>query len=292
VSAIASPLTLWIAALACAAMALRVRRPPVAGEAAAAPAAGPMPAPLRLAARLPCPAALVRLARREGDEARIARAGLTASLTPETLARARAGAGVASAAAVLPLALVAPLAGVLAPAIGLAAAIAPSRWLAARQTARRRALVRELPDLLDLLGICVESGMALDPALELAAGRLGGTLGAEIDHVLHDLAMGTHRAEAYRCLVRRTGAPELAQTVAALLQAEELGAPLSRALEGQAEALRVTRRQAARERAARAAPKIQLVVAMLMVPAVLILVLGVLLIELSRQVGAVVGGGP
>jgi tight adherence protein C len=283
---------LWIAAVACAAMALRVRRPAVAGEGAAEPAAGPIPAPLRLAARLPCPAALVRVAAREGDEARIARAGLTASLTPETLARARAGAGVAAAAAVLPLALVAPLAGVLAPAIGLAAAIAPSRWLAARQAARRRALVRELPDLLDLLGICVESGMALDPALELAAGRLGGTLGAEIDHVLHDLAMGTHRAEAYRSLVRRTGAPELAQTVAALLQAEELGAPLSRALEGQAEALRVTRRQAARERAARAAPKIQLVVAMLMVPAVLILVLGVLLIELSRQVGAVVGGGP
>ena len=56
--------------------------------------------------------------------------------------------------------------------------------------------------------------------------------------------------------------PELARTVAALLQAEELGAPLSRALEGQAEALRVARRQAARDRAARAAPKIQLVVAL------------------------------
>ncbi|HSI29873.1 MAG TPA: type II secretion system F family protein, partial [Miltoncostaeaceae bacterium] len=178
-----------------------------------------------------------------------------------------------------------------APALGLAGAMAPSRWLAARQSARRRALVRELPDLLDLLGICVESGMALDPALELAAARLGGTLGAEIDRVLHDLSLGTHRAEAYRDLVRRTGAPELAQTVAALLQAEELGAPLSRALEGQAEALRVARRQAARERAARAAPKIQLVVALLMVPAVLLLVLGVLLIELSRQVGGVIGGG-
>ena len=60
--------------------------------------------------------------------------------------------------------------------------------------------------------------------------------------------------------------------------------------EGQAEALRVLRRQTARERAARAAPKIQLVVALLMVPAVLMLVLGALVIELSRQVGTVVGG--
>jgi tight adherence protein C len=292
VTALASPLVLWIAALACAAMALRVRRPAVATPGTSSPAPPSLPAPLRLAARLPCPAALVRLALRDGDEARIARAGLGGTLTPETLARARAGAGLVAVAAALPLAVVAPMAAVLAPALGLGAALAPSRWLAARQSARRRALVRELPDLLDLLGICVESGMALDPALELAAGRLGGALGAEIEHVLHDLSLGTHRAEAYRALVRRTGAPELAQTVAALLQAEELGAPLSRALEGQAEALRVARRQAARERAARAAPKIQLVVALLMVPAVLILVLGVLLIELSRQVGAVVGGGP
>jgi len=286
VSIASSPLALWVAALACAAMALRARRPRAAG----APA-GPAPVPglIRLASRLPCPAALTRALGRAEDEARIGRAGLADALTPAMLGRARAGGGLAAAALALPAAAVAPLAVVLAPLLGAAGAYAPSRWLAGRQAARRRALVRELPDLLDLLGICVESGMALDPALELAAGRLGGELGAEIDRVLRDLSLGTQRADAYRALVDRAGAPELAQTVGALLQAEELGAPLSRALEGQAEALRVARRQAARERAARAAPKIQLVVALLMVPAVLLLVLGVLLIELSRQVGGVVG---
>ena len=284
---LAHPLTLGIAALLCAAAALRARRP----EPAARHAAGAVPAPLRLAARVPCPAALAGLATRDGDEGRIARAGLAGVLSPERLGRARAGAALAAAALALPLAALAPAAVLLAPALGLAGALLPSRWLAGREAARRRALVRELPDLLDLLGICVEAGMALDPALGLAAGRLGGTLGAELEEVLRDLSLGTHRADAYRALVARTGAPELAQTVAALLQAEELGAPLSRALEGQAEALRLARRQASRERAARAAPKIQLVVALVMVPAVLLLVLGVLLIELSRQVGGVVGAG-
>jgi tight adherence protein C len=285
-----SPIALWIAALACAAMALRARRPAPAGRATGTAAAAVVPAALRLAIRLPCPPALIRLLVRAGDEARIARAGLAGRLSAEEMGRARAGAAVALAAAALPLAAVAPAAALLAPALGLAGAMAPSRWLAARGAARRRTLVRELPDLLDLLGICVESGMSLDPALDLAAGRLEGTLGGEIEHVLRDLSLGTPRAEAYRALVERTGAPELAQTVGALLQAEELGAPLSRALEGQAESLRVARRQAARERASRAAPKIQLVVALLMVPAVLLLVLGILLIELSRQVGAVIGG--
>jgi tight adherence protein C len=287
VTLLAHPLTLGIAALLCAAAALRVRRP----EPGARHAAGAVPAPLRLAARVPCPASLVGLATRDGDEGRIARAGLAGVLSPERLGRARAGAALAAAALALPLAALAPAAVLLAPALALAGALLPSRWLAGREAARRRALVRELPDLLDLLGICVEAGMALDPALGLAAGRLGGTLGAELEEVLRDLSLGTHRADAYRALVARTGAPELAQTVAALLQAEELGAPLSRALEGQAEALRLARRQASRERAARAAPKIQLVVALVMVPAVLLLVLGVLLIELSRQVGGVVGAG-
>jgi tight adherence protein C len=288
VTLLAHPLTLGVAALLCAAVALRVRR---AEPAVAATPASALPAPLRLAARVPIPAALVRLAIREGDGERIARAGLAGVLSAERLGRARAGGALAAAVLALPLTALAPAAAVLAPALGLAGALLPSRWLAGRETARRRALIRELPDLLDLLGICVEAGMALDPALGLAAGRLGGTLGAELQEVLRDLSLGTHRADAYRALVARTGAPELAQTVGALLQAEELGAPLSRALEGQAEALRVARRQAARERAARAAPKIQLVVALVMVPAVLLLVLGVLLIELSRQVGGVVGGG-
>ena len=289
-SIVASPFVLWIAALACAAMALRTRR--VTGRSAAgAPGAPALPAVLRLAARMPCPSGLVRLAARPDDAARIARAGLTRDLPVASLSRARAGAALAAAGLALPLAVASPAAAALAPALGRAGAIVPSRWLAARQAARRRALVRELPDLLDLLGICVESGMALDPALELAAGRLGGTLGSEIERVLLDLSLGTPRADAYRALVERTGAPEIAQTVGALLQAEELGAPLSRALEGQGAALRVARRQAARERAARAAPKIQLVVSLLMVPAVLLLVIGVLLIELSRQVGGVIGGG-
>jgi tight adherence protein C len=174
-------------------------------------------------------------------------------------------------------------------AIGLAA-LAPGRWLNTRATRRRAALVRELPDLMDLLGICVEAGMALDPALALSAEKLGGTVGEEVGSLLGDLRFGMPRAAAYRALVDRMQVPELTQAVGALLQADELGTPLSGALAGQAAALRASRRQAARDRAAKAAPKIQLVVALLMVPAVLILVLGVLIIELSRQVGAVVGG--
>ncbi|WP_217913064.1 type II secretion system F family protein [Miltoncostaea marina] len=282
-----APLSLWLAALALAAVGLRGR---AAGRARRPAAPRAVRAGLvTTAAAVPCPCAVARALARPGDEVLLLRAGLAGRLDGGALARARAVAAAAGALAGTALALASPVLLVAAPALALTGALAPGRRVRALAAARRRAVVRELPDLLDLLGICVGAGMALDPALELTAGRLGGTLGDEIRRVLGDLAFGTPRAAAYRALTERVDAPELARTVAALLQAEELGAPLSRALEGQAAALRAARRQDARERAARAAPKIQLVVAMLMVPAILLLVIGVLIIELARQVGGVVG---
>jgi tight adherence protein C len=277
---------LWIAAAACLTLALRARRP------AAVPVRrrDEVPVLLRALVRTPAPAALRALVRVKEGEERIAQAGLGGRLTVAGLERARAGGAVAGAILALPLAMVATPAVALAPALMWAGAAAPARWVKRRAGVRRAAIVRELPDLLDLLELSVQAGMALDLALDLAARRLGGVLGGEVAELLGELAYGTPRRAAYRGLVARTGSPELAQVVGALLQAEELGAPLAATLGGQAEALRGRRRQLAREQAAKAAPKIQLVVALVMVPAVLILVLGILVIELTRQVGVVIGG--
>jgi tight adherence protein C len=282
-----APMLLWAAGLVCAAVGLRVSR---AGGGRAAPRApGEVPGVLRAASRPPWPPAAVARLGRATDGVALVRAGLADALAPDALARMRAGLAGAGLVLSSAMALLIPSAAVMIPLAAGGGVAVPGRWIARRAAARRAALVRELPDLLDLLGICIEAGMALDPALRLAADRLGGTLGEEVGVVLRDLSLGAPRRDAYRGLVERAGAPEMTRTIGALLQAEELGAPLSRALQGQAESLRASRRQDARERAARAAPKIQLIVAMVMVPAVLLLVLGVLVIELSRQVGAVIG---
>lgn len=280
--------TLWLAAAACALIGLRVGPRPEApaGERSPRP---PVPVFLRVACRVPCPPGFAARMVRPADDMSLGRAGLGGVAGPADLGRMRAGLATVGALGASLLCFANPTAIVAAPILVGAGAALPGRWIVGRRRARGRAIVRELPDLLDLLGICIEAGMALDPALRLATARLGGTLGAEVGILLRDLSLGAPRRSAYRALIERTGVPEIARTVGALLQAEELGAPLSGALEGQASLLREARRQAARESAARAAPKIQLVVALLMVPAVLLLVLGILLIELSRQVGAVVG---
>ena len=101
--------------------------------------------------------------------------------------------------------------------------------------------------------------------------------------------MGLPRRRAYLDLAERCGGGEVGALVGALLRAEELGAPVSAALADQADAARASVREDLRQRAARATPKIQLVVALVMVPGAMLLIMGVLVLELAQQLGAVIG---
>ena len=131
--------------------------------------------------------------------------------------------------------------------------------------------------------------MALDPALELVVRRLPGPLAREIAHVLGALALGTTRVDAIRDLAARCPLPAIERLSAALIQAARFGIPLRQTLTEQAVGLREDAVRTARERADRATPKIQLVVALVMVPGAMILILGILVLQLASEIGAVVG---
>jgi tight adherence protein C len=172
----------------------------------------------------------------------------------------------------LPAALALPVAGFLA----------PDGMLARRARARRRAMEVELPDLLDLLRVSVEAGLPLGRALTEVGRRHGGVLAREWAATAAQLELGVPREEALDGLARRCPPPEVATLAAALARAERHGAPLAPTLAAQAMQARSARARRIREHAGRAAPKIQLVVALLLVPSVLLLVAAAL-------VGALVG---
>jgi tight adherence protein C len=130
----------------------------------------------------------------------------------------------------------------------------------------------ELPDLLDLLRVAVEAGLPVGRALGEVGGRHGGPLAREWRATARELALGVPRDEALRGLVRRCPPPAVATLAAALRRAERHGAPLAATLAAQAAEARAERARRIREHAAKAAPKIQLVVALLLVPSVLLLV--------------------
>jgi tight adherence protein C len=214
-----------------------------------------LPPPRDLEARLEAAGRPGGLGMREVMAAKLTTAvlGLPAGLVLAALAPGRLG----------------PLVMALAPAAGF---LAPDLWLARLAAARARAARRELPALLDLLRVTVESGSSLPDALR-AVGREGrGPLAVEWRAAGRRVALGMPPAEALAEIPRALPLPELRALVAALERSRRHGTPLARTLAAQARDARAAVALAAREEAARAGPKIQLVVALLLVPSVVLLV--------------------
>lgn len=173
-------------------------------------------------------------------------------------------------------------------AIGLVAAgfLAPQA-LAERSSRRRRAeLVEALPDALDLLAVGAASGRT--PAAlfaEIATGT-EGPLATELAITVAELDIGTPIASALARLRDRTGAPELGALGAALDRSRRYGSPLADQLHAQAATVRREERRRVEERAARAAPKIQLVVALVLVPSALLAIAAALVAHSDALFGA------
>jgi tight adherence protein C len=216
-----------------------------------------------------------------GLAARVAAAGLDRP-TSEIVAL-QAGLALLTTLAIVPTASVAP--GRLGPALLLAAPIAgflaPECALRTRARTRARAMEAELPDVLDLLRVAIAAGLAPRRALAEVGRRHPGLLAAELARAAARADMGEPAIHALDGLEAR--APLTAALVAALKRAERHGAPLSATLAAQAQEARSRRAARRSEAAAKAAPKIQLVVALLLVPAVLLLVAAALIPALTTR---------
>ena len=220
--------------------------------------------------------------------ARIAAAGSPGGLGLRDVMAVKLGGALAGGALGVLLGLAAPgrlgIATILAgPAAGF---LAPDLWLGRRAAERARAIRRELPTMLDLLRVAVESGMSLGAALGQVGERTSGPLARECRAVGWEARLGVPLEESLAGLVRRAPLPELRALVGALERAGRHGSPLAETLSAQARDARLARRRRIQEEAARAAPKIQLVVALLLVPSVLLLVAAALAAALLS------GGGP
>jgi tight adherence protein C len=171
---------------------------------------------------------------------------------------------------------------VLAPAAGF---VVPDVWLRARARTRARAMEAEQADVLDLLRVAVGAGLSPWRALGEVGRRHPGVLARELGAAARRVSLGVPADEALTILERRAPAAGMPALVATLRRADRFGASPGRALGALAAEARS--REAARlaERAARAAPKIQLVVALLLVPSVLLLVAAALVPALGSAGG-------
>ena len=221
-------------------------------------------------------------------EARIAAAGRPGGLGAREVMGAKVAAAVGGGllAALLSAATPGRLGVALAVAGPVAGFLAPDAWLARRAADRARRVRAELPALLDLLRVSVEAGSSLPKALREVGARTRGPLAAEWRALGREVALGVPLEAALSGTVERLPLPEVRSLVAALERARRHGAPLADTLASQARDARFALARHAREEAARAGPKIQLVVALLLVPSVLLLVAAALVAALLDGGGA------
>jgi len=221
---------------------------------------------------------------------RIGRAGLAGALAPRTVVFCKLG---CSAAGALIGAVAAPGApGRLTPLIAIAMPAAgflgPDALLERWAARRRRRLLGSLPDALDLLGAGAASGRSIGTALAEAGGSGEGPLRDELAATAAEISCGVPQREALRNLRSRVSGSEVAALCAAVDRSRELGSPLADQLRRQSLDLRQGQRRAVEEQAARAAPKIQLIVALVLVPAVLLVIAAGLIANADRLLGGLI----
>jgi tight adherence protein C len=142
---------------------------------------------------------------------------------------------------------------------------------------RHRRLIAALPDALDLLAIGSAAGRGPAAGFAEIAAAGSGPLAEELRVAVAELECGEPLSTALASLRERVPGSEIATLCASIERSRRLGSPLADQLRRQAAALRRDQRRAVEERAARAAPKIQLVVALVLVPSVLLMIAAALI---------------
>ncbi|QGY38855.1 type II secretion system F family protein [Pseudodesulfovibrio cashew] len=166
----------------------------------------------------------------------------------------------------------------------------PQVWLRKRIAKRQLAVANELPDALDLLVVCVESGMGLDQAIERVQNELresGPIISLEFRLLTLELRAGKARADALRSLSDRVGQDDLSSLASLLVQADIFGISVGRTLRVYSDAMRTKRSQRAEEKAAKLPVLLLLPLVTFILPALFIAIMGpavILFIDIFAQV--------
>jgi tight adherence protein C len=224
--------------------------------------------------------------------ARIEAAGRPGGLGPRELMAAKLAGALAGAPLGVALGALAPgrLGLLVVPGTPVACFLGPDLWLARRAAQRARRVRRDLPAMLDLLRVTVEAGAPLAGALSEVGRRARGPLADEWRVVGSLVELGQPLGDSLERMTERLPLPEVRALVAALERARRHGSPPGRALAAQARDARFDLRRRVQEHAARAGPKIQLVVALLLVPSVLLLIAATLVSALLQGGGQALPG--
>jgi tight adherence protein C len=169
---------------------------------------------------------------------------------------------------------------------GLLGYLTPTIWLKMRIKGNQLALAHGLPDALDLMVVCVESGLTVDASMQRVGTELRlahPALSRELAIAHMETCVGLSRTESMKNLAIRTGSPGLQSLSAMLIQADRFGTSIAQALRVHADTMRNERQQAAEEMAAKASVKMSFPLVLFIFPATFIILAGPTVIGLMNS---------
>lgn len=168
----------------------------------------------------------------------------------------------------------------------------PNMLLQSRIKRRQDAIIKSMPDALDLLTVCVEAGQGFDQAMQQVSDKWENELSIAFERVIQEIRLGKLRREALRDMADRMDIPDMTSFVAALIQADQLGVSMSKVLRIQSDQMRIKRRQRAEKKAHEAPVKMLIPMAFLIFPSIYIILLGpaALTVMNSPALASVTGG--
>lgn len=162
----------------------------------------------------------------------------------------------------------------------------PNEYVKIRGQKRQKEIRRGLPNSLDLLVVCVESGLGMDQAIIQVAKELEHAhpeITEEFAMVNYELKAGKRRAEALRNLAERSSVEDLKKLVAVLIQADRFGTGVAQSLRAHADYMRIQARQMAEEKAAKLGVKLVFPIFFCILPSLFVVSVGPVVIKIIRE---------
>ncbi|WP_068311801.1 type II secretion system F family protein [Polycladidibacter hongkongensis] len=162
----------------------------------------------------------------------------------------------------------------------------PNIFISNKITNRQIGLRRAWPDAMDLMLICVESGISIEGAFKKVAEEIGvqsPALAEELSLTNAELSFLDDRTTAYMNFATRTGLSQIKDTVTALIQSERYGTPVGQALRVLADEGRLQRMQEAEKKAAALPPKLTVPMIVFFLPVLLAVILGPAMMQVAEN---------
>jgi tight adherence protein C len=167
--------------------------------------------------------------------------------------------------------------------------LTPLVYVHGRASRRLDRIELQVPDLIDMLVVTLEAGMAFGASLENASTRMRAPIGDEIRLTMQEHSMGLAMPDALTHMLARVETPNVSAFVRSVVQGTALGVSMGIVMRNLAADMRVRRRQQAEERAHKAPVKMLFPLIFFMFPSLGVVILGPAMFEITEKLGGVTG---